>query len=234
MPFRTPNSKPLAYLINASGMAVECRLLHASEDKIEVYAPGISGLGESLNRDLKLALTESISLASPGEPTRLASTGSERDQYVLHLTDPHDFWDAALATHSDNRRQAFRVRTREYGQVKTQSALELTARIEQGESRYTSILMDLSLGGCNLQYTSYRGQRLPKQGSEVVLVLEGPSLGEPMRIQAQVMRHFMHTKSPRVGLRFKASGSAEWLRKEYQLQDYLMERQREQIRFRAA
>ncbi|MCP5020343.1 MAG: PilZ domain-containing protein [bacterium] len=224
----------MAYLISAAGIAVECRLVRAFEDKIEIYAPDVSDLGHSLNRELKLALTETISLENPGEPTRLAGTGSDPDQYILHLAAPHHFWDAALAAQADNRRRAFRVRTMEFGTAKTRPLLKLISHVEQGESQFTGTPMDLSLGGCSLQFPRHRGQRLPKRNSQVVLVLEAPFLGEALRLPAQVVRHFTHTKSPRISLRFEADGSAEWLRKEYRLQDYLMERQREQIRFRAA
>ncbi len=224
----------MAYLISAAGIAVECRLVHAFEDKIEIYAPDISDLGHSLNGELKLALAETISLKGPGEPTRLAGTGSGPDQYILHLAAPHDFWDAAVAAQSDNRRRAFRVRTGDFGAAKTRSALKLISRIEQGEFQLTGTPLDLSLGGCSLQFPGHRGQHLPEPHSQVVLVLEAPFLGEPLRLPAQVVRHFTHTRSPRISLRFETGSNAEWLRKEYRLQDYLMERQREQIRFRAA
>ncbi len=234
MSFRSPNPKPLAYVINASGLAVECRLVRAFEDKIEIHAPGISSMGRSLNKDLWLSVSNTITLAAPGEAASLAGTGSGEDQYLLRLGQPHEFWDAAVAAKTDNRRQTFRVRIKEYGQAQARPRLELTSRMIQGETQFAGELVDLSLGGCNMQLQGGRRQRLPDPGSNVLVILESPALGEPLRLSAQVVRQFAHTKNPRLGLLFKASSDPDWLRSEYRLQDYLMERQRDQIRFRAA
>ncbi|MDF1839200.1 MAG: hypothetical protein P1V35_15130, partial [Planctomycetota bacterium] len=75
---------------------------------------------------------------------------------------------------------------------------------------------------------------MPQEGTRALLVLDGPALAEPLRLPCTIQRNFHHAKAPRMGLKFLGDDSPDWLRTEYQLQDYLMQRQRDHLRFRAA
>ena len=94
--------------------------------------------------------------------------------------------------------------------------------------------MNLSITGCNVKVARSEMEAMPEEGTEVVLVLEGSCLESTLRIAATIQRTFQHAKTPRIGLQFHSDDSPAWLRTEYQLQDYLIKRQRDHLRFRAA
>ncbi|MFT5057662.1 MAG: hypothetical protein ACI89E_000427 [Planctomycetota bacterium] len=234
MTFRSSDPKPLAYLINASGDAAECRLVGLNPNHLVVFLPSLKALDGTLPMDLTLSLDKTGKGPNSSAPARLQGRSPLKDEYIVHLVDPKGFWESAIAPQPHNRRQAFRVRNLNLDSDRPQSNLDLTSRIEQGSSHFIGELMNTSLTGCKLRFKGERSEELPKKGSSVLLVLEGHFLAEPLRLPSVVMRTFDHPKHPSLGLRFQGLNNPAWLRIERQLQDYLMERQREQLRFRAA
>ncbi|MCA9000518.1 MAG: PilZ domain-containing protein, partial [Planctomycetes bacterium] len=232
MTFRNSAPRPLAYLTFGSGEPMECRLVRYEQDLLTVHIPDAKSRLGKLPLGGTLALDPTPRADQPPVEAFLMQGTGEKDEYQIRMDQPRAFWRQAIAGQDHNRRQAFRVRNLDFGPDRPQEGMELTARLERGALRIPAEIMNLSLGGCNLRIPKDRLADLPAEGTHVLVILEGQALEEPLRLPSAIKRHFHHSRRPRVGLRFLTRENATWLRMEYQLQDYLMERQRQQLRFR--
>lgn len=234
MSFRNSNPKPLAYLIGDTGIVTECRLVALHPDHLVGFIPELAAQNVTIPCTLRLSLTNFSSTTKPGVTARIQGRSLGKDKFIIQIERTEDFWKSAVASQCNNRRQAFRVRCEEFGFDRPTTDLEITPRIEQGPLRVSGQIMNLSIGGCNIKVARSEVDALPEEGTQVVLVLEGACLEAPLRIAATIQRTFQHAKAPRIGLQFHTEDSPAWLRTEYQLQDYLIKRQRDHLRFRAA
>ncbi|MDF1839281.1 MAG: hypothetical protein P1V35_15540, partial [Planctomycetota bacterium] len=150
MTFRNSDPKPLAYLVGDAGLVTECRLVELHPNHLIGFAPELPTLDRTLPVTLRLSLNDTPTDERPGVPARIQGRSLGKDNYVIQIERPEAFWVAATANQTQNRRQAFRVRSEEFGFDRPSSNMEVSAQIEQGPLRLTGEIMNLSLSGCNL------------------------------------------------------------------------------------
>ncbi|HRV81108.1 MAG: PilZ domain-containing protein [Planctomycetes bacterium] len=223
MSFRNPDTLPIAYLVRPGHESTLC-CLHTLQTRELEAEPLVGGSapwapGETVYLALEAQTTD------PSQCVRGRITGQHGDRLQIELADPKAFWSAAQVAQSYNRRQAFRVCTRNLLPSPTKPAKEaLQVSLHQGPQATHAEMLDLSLTGCGIRIRR-EGSMAPPLGTLVFLEAEGGDLDERLRLPARIERYQERGRYLYLGLAFARSETRLWKQLEDQIARYLMTRQ---------